>query len=346
MWRQAATVFILFLQLVSIKGQVHTSSCGVDIMFYNVENLFDCQDDTLKWDEEFLPEGDKHWTPGRMYQKLKGISKVILASNGWNPPSIIGMCEIENAQVLKKLIYSTGLNNLGYRYVHVEGPDRRGVDVALLYRRQYFDCISYKSIGVSDTTINLLTRDVLYMCGTIPSGDTLNIFVCHWPSKRGGAMQSEHKRMHVAHRILQEVDSLKSYQNNAKIIVMGDFNAELSSDALQLLLQGENSALTCPYQQLSLLGKRIAGSHKYRGQWSQIDHILISEGVKASVDTCQFKIVDLPFLLEEDLTYSGVKPLRTYVGPRYVGGVSDHLPVMLRLTFKKEGSLMDSPYNP
>lgn len=315
-------------------------------MFYNVENLFDCEDDSLTRDEEFMPDGDKHWTYYRMYQKVKGISKVILASNGWNPPAIIGMCEIENAAVLKKLIYTAGLNHLDYRFIHYDGADRRGVDVAILYRTSHFKYLTSKSICVSDTAIKLWTRDVLYVKGVIPNGDTLHVMVCHWPSKRGGALQSEHKRVHVAKQISMQIDTIFLQQPHASIVVMGDFNAELESESLQLLLKGKESGLNCLVDTDHLWGKKIAGSHKYQGHWSLIDHLLISHGLVESAIDQHFRIVDLPFLLEDDLTYSGLKPKRTYVGPRYLGGVSDHLPVMLNMTLKKEGSRNDSPYNP
>ncbi len=341
-----ATAFILYIFFFSVDGQIQSEDHSFNIMFYNVENLFDCEDDSLTRDEEFMPEGDKHWTVSRMYRKLQGISKVILASNGWNPPAIIGMCEIENKAVLKKLIYTAGLNHLGYRFVHFDGPDRRGVDVAILYRTSQFKCLTSKSICVSDTTIPLLTRDVLYVNGIIPSGDTLHVMVCHWPSKLGGALQSEHKRLHVAKQISLQIDTILRRDPHANIVVMGDFNAELETQSLQSLLQGEGAVLNCLVDADQLWGKKIAGSHKYQGQWALIDHVLVSDAFVESVfDPC-FKIVELPFLLEDDLTYSGVKPKRTYVGPRYLGGVSDHLPVLMNMTIKKEGSPKDSPYNP
>ncbi|MBI9060930.1 MAG: endonuclease [Marinilabiliaceae bacterium] len=340
------TVLILSLLFYTANGQINTDDQPLNIMFYNVENLFDCEDDSLTRDEEFMPDGDKHWTSYRMYQKVKGISKVILASNEWNPPSIIGMCEIENAAVLKKLIYTAGLNHLDYRFVHFDGADRRGVDVAILYRTSQFKCLKSKSICVSDTTIKLWTRDVLYVNGVIPSGDTLHVMVCHWPSKRGGALQSEHKRVHVAKQISMQIDTILMEQPHANIVVMGDFNAELESESLQSLLKAERSVLNCLLDTDRLWGKIIAGSHKYQGHWSLIDHIFVSHGLVQSVKDLHFGIVELPFLLEDDLTYSGVKPKRTYVGPRYLGGVSDHLPVMLKITLKKEGSRNDSPYNP
>jgi len=340
------TVLVLSFLVFSASGQSASLDQPFNIMFYNVENLFDCKDDSLTRDEEFMPDGAKHWTSYRMYHKVKGISQVILAANGWNPPAIIGMCEVENATVLKKLIYTAGLNHLDYRFIHFDGADRRGVDVAMLYRTTHFTCLGSKSICVSDPVIPLWTRDVLYVNGVIPNGDTLHVMVCHWPSKRGGALQSEHKRVHVAEQISLQIDTILKEQPQAKIVVMGDFNAEMESESLQSLLKTKRSVLNCLVDTDHLWGKKIAGSHKYQGHWSLIDHILVSHGLIQSAIDPHFKIVELPFLLEDDMSYSGVKPKRTYVGPRYVGGVSDHLPVMLNLILKKEGSRNDSPYNP
>ncbi|MCU4175201.1 endonuclease/exonuclease/phosphatase family protein [Carboxylicivirga sp. N1Y90] len=304
------------------------------ILFYNVENLFDCDNDSLTNDDEFTPTDYKHWTPYRFYQKVNGISKVILSANAWNPPQIIGLCEIENTYALKQLIYHSGLNNQSYRYIHFDSPDKRGIDVALLYRSKYFAPIESYPINCSNTESSYYTRDILYCKGVMLQSDTLHIFVNHWPSKRGGELASEKKRIVVAERIAEKVDSIYHTDIKAKIIVMGDFNATMNAESLHSLITHQN--LCSILQVKSISNKPIAGSHKYQGEWSLIDHILISEGL-ANSQSLKFEheIIQFNYLLEEDKSYSGFKPRRTYAGPRYIGGVSDHLPVILKVKKRK-----------
>ncbi|WP_289055934.1 endonuclease/exonuclease/phosphatase family protein [Carboxylicivirga marina] len=299
-------------------------------MFYNVENLFDCKDDSLKADEEFLPEGNKHWASNRFYQKIRGVSKTILAINQWQTPSIIGLCEVENEWTLKQLVYNTGLNNLGYKYIHFESSDKRGIDVALLYKNKEFNLLHSSPIFLSDTSDNFYTRDALYVKGIIAS-DTIHLIVNHWPSKRGGIMASEMKRQRVSNIIATTTDSIAKAEFNPRLVVMGDFNAELTSPSIKYLLTeaGINSQLNPK----DISSKLIKGSYKYQGQWSLIDHIFLS---KHWLDDEQYsfkhEISNLPYLFEKDETNSGIKPHRTYAGPRYIGGISDHLPVIINIS--------------
>lgn len=319
-------LFILFIQAgLAQKNDDNSYS----VMFYNVENLFDCKDDSLKRDEEFLPEGDKRWTQHRMYSKINGIAKTILACNQWNPPTIIGLCEIENEWVLKQLVYNSGLSNLRYGYIHFESQDIRGIDVALLYRKEDFSPLLFSPIRLSQPVNEFHTRDALYIKGTIAS-DTLHIIVNHWPSKRGGVNYSEPKREAVAKVINATIDSIKSTCQHPKLIVMGDFNATTDAKSLQSLIK--YSELTGCLNEKELKHQDVAGTYKYKGQWDTIDHILFSSSgfKKSNYNLCQ-TIVQLPFLTEEDNSYSGLKPKRTYAGPRYIGGISDHLPILLTI---------------
>ncbi len=330
-------LIVLLSFLISLSTQAQTvDSSEYSILFYNVENLFDCRHDSLKDDTEFLKGGLKNWSPHRMYQKLNGISKVILASNGWNTPSLIGLCEVENAYVLNQLIFHTGLNNAGYRFIHYESPDKRGIDVALLYKQNEFKVLEFSPVNASDTSTHFYTRDGLYVKGLIKNTDTLHVFVNHWPSKRGGALASEEKRIRVATSISNKIDSIQVINKKSKLIVMGDFNAEYDSPSVQKLVKKHKLKSILQTNKLAL--RRIAGTHKYQGQWALIDHILISEHLTKS-KKIMHKIIELPFLLEDDLSYSGVKPKRTYAGPRYIGGISDHLPVIISIKSKKEGEL-------
>lgn len=303
-------------------------------MFYNVENLFDCKNDSLTNDDEFTPQGIKHWTNKKFYSKLNAISKTILAINEWHSPELIGLCEVENQFVLNQLIYSTGLNHLNYKLIHHNSSDRRGIDVALLYKANHFEILEEHSIPCSNPDINFYTRDALYAKGIMHQRDTLHLIINHWPSKRGGELASEAKRIHVANSVKTVTDSI--FQSNPKshIILMGDFNAELKSESLELFMANNNFVSVIDPQ--SIVSHKVAGSHKYQGHWSLIDHILISNNL--NLNTNMFfthQIGQLPHLLKDDQSYSGCKPHRTYAGPRYVGGVSDHLPVLLKVTYSK-----------
>lgn len=303
------------------------------IMFYNVENLFDCKDDSMKLDEEFLPDGEKHWSSYRLSNKIKGISKTILAANKWDAPPIIGLCEVENENTINKLIFGSGLSNLGYRYIHYESKDKRGIDVALLYRKEVFTILKSVPIPLSDETQNFFTRDALYVKGIIAT-DTLHIIINHWPSKRGGELASESKREIVAKKIASKVDSIRLIDKQPKLIVIGDFNAELESPSIRYLMS--SSSLESHLKVESIRMKPIKGTHKYQGNWSMIDHIFVSaEWLSNQSYSFDHKIVTLPFLLESDKTFSGYKPKRTYAGPRYIGGISDHLPVIINIKKKQ-----------
>ncbi|NPA45253.1 MAG: endonuclease, partial [Chlorobi bacterium] len=195
------------------------------IMFYNTENLFDIFDDTLKIDEAFTPDGEKHWNKRKFDKKLYNISKVITAVGQWELPEVIGLCEIENRYVLERLIKQTALKNFNYRIIHKESPDRRGIDVGMLYRKDKFHPISYEAVRVVfPFDANKPTRDILYVKGTNNYNDTLHIFVNHWPSRWGGQLETDRKRMFAASVLKGKVDSLFDADVNPNIIIMGDLN--------------------------------------------------------------------------------------------------------------------------
>ncbi|MBP8790259.1 MAG: endonuclease [Breznakibacter sp.] len=309
----------------------HRAVAGGDtllVMFYNVENLFDVHNDSLTRDEDFLPDGSYRWTYSRYKQKSTNIARVILTANQWNPPVLVGLCEVENAFVIKQLLYGSGLGNVGYDYIHFDSPDFRGIDVALLYNRYLIKILEKRAVSLSNPKLDLVTRDALYAKVIYAGDDTLHIVVNHWPSKRGGEKASEEKRGYAAAMVRALCDSIRSHQAGAHIVLMGDFNDEASSYAIHEVLGAKApSDATSLLINLSLLNKNL-GSHKFQGSWSCIDHIIVSRSLWSEGHPPIFKLVDLPFLLEEDKIFSGVKPFRTYSGPRYLGGYSDHLPVM------------------
>ena len=203
------------------------------------------------------------------------------------------------------------------------------MDVALLYRKDRFQPLNSQALDMSSDSLRLITRDVLYVKGLLAQNDTLHFFVNHWPSKYGGATKSRPKRIYVAHQVKAKTDSILKTNNQASIVVMGDLNAEIEEPSVKILM--ENPPRLHAAHNYNRIGNKIGGTHKYKGQWAIIDHVFVSESLHHQLQQRQVKceIVDLPFILEEDKTYSGVKPFRTYYGPRYNGGVSDHLPVLL-----------------
>lgn len=338
MKRQKKIWFLLILSICSVVIKAQEETCI--LMFYNVENFFDCEDDTLKMDEEFLPKGKKFWTKSKMFKKKDRIYKTILSVGKWTPPSLVALAEVENENVLNLLIKTTGLSNLDYRYIHRESPDRRGIDLALLYRTS-----DYKPVKTSFYELNfpfspdLKTRLLLYSKGVLKNKDTLHVFVNHWPSRYGGKEVSAPKRNFVAAFLRSKIDSILTIDAESKLIVCGDFNDEPEDESVQVHLNAQKfSNITnnsCIFN-LSTFDKDGFGTHKYNGRWSLLDQIIVSRalltGTKGYIlKPDAYTIFREPFLLEPDLRFLGYKPKRTYNGFKYNDGYSDHLPVYVEL---------------
>lgn len=316
------------------------------IVSYNVENLFDTRHESGKQDVEFTPAGRLHWTKERYTDKLQKISRAIYAAGEGEFPVFVGLCEVENRQVVTDLVTKTILADAGYGVVHQESPDFRGIDVAFLYRHSYFHVLNQQFIPVNSTQdSSLRTRDILYVSGILSGTDTLHkdtfhFFVCHFPSMSGGEVQSEWKRKLAASIVKHSIDSVQNLSPGAAIILMGDFNGKADRPALKTVLKAKNSdARKIENQGLYNTGYyllyRNTGSYKYKGKWQTIDHIVVSGVLLNGKHTFQAEKHLLPyaayFLMEEDRAYFGYKPWRTFLGPRYLGGYSDHLPVYLDL---------------
>jgi predicted extracellular nuclease len=312
------------------------------IVFYNVENLFDTKDNPYTKDEEFLPDGDRHWTSYKYRQKLKNIYQVIVAIGGWNPPIIIGLCEVENREVLNDLIKSTPLSRHAYTIVHHESPDHRGIDVALLYRSKKFKLLDKKFIPVKfPFNPSLTTRDILYAKGMLPTQDTIHFFVNHWPSRYGGRLESQPKRVRAAKILKNHIRALQDSTYRSKIIVMGDFNDEPRNKSIKEILNAGSSFHSIkPGNLYNLSGylqeQKNTGSYKYKGHWNMLDQFIVSgacltNSEKIHIGKNEASVFRPKFLLEKDNHYVGYKPFRTYLGYRYNGGFSDHLPIYLDL---------------
>ena len=293
-------------------------------MELNCENLFDTRHDLLKNDLEFLPDGSYKWTPYRYWAKLNHLGQEIVAQS--DPvPDFVAMCEVENDSVMFDLTKRSLLRNAGYEYVMTSSPDERGIDVALLYQPASFALLHSHSIRIKPLPDTRPTRDILYASGLLITGDTLHIFVVHAPSRRGGEQASRPYRLLVASQLAEAVDSVYAISRDAKIIIAGDFNDYADSPVLQYLYE----------HHLINISSDAQGSHgakatyRWHGEWRSLDQILCSPSLAARKQSSV--IGDLPFLLEDDEKYGGKKPYRTYLGPRYLGGYSDHLPLVVQL---------------
>ncbi len=284
------------------------------IMSYNIENAFDTIHDEGKNDYEYCDGGERKWSQYRLFQKLKSVGKVIAAADEKRPVDLIGLCEVENDTVMQCLTQRTSLSSLGYRYIMTNSLDERGIDVALLYSPFTFHPIETESIRPK--TKKDKTRDILHVAGTIAGGDTLDVYVVHLPSKRGGS-EGQKLSMSICQQLQAHTDSVRTIRQHPNLLIMGDFNAETNSQQLKLL--------TRSHHLIDRTAKLQPGTYKYQGEWSILDHILTHT---TTLSHQQTRILNLSFLTEPDPTHGNVKPYRTYQGPVYQGGVSDHLPVV------------------
>lgn len=328
---------ILFAFGVSRSAFADGQTDQVYIAWWNVENLFDTVDDATHNDAEFTPTSDKRWTPERLEAKLRGMTRVVSTMNDSTGPDILGMAEVENQQVLEHWVHKYLHDKYGVAY-H-DSPDLRGIDVALLYRKSKF-----QHIGTAARRVNLgkderPTRDVVAYT-LVDGGDTLDCVTVHWPSRYGGKEASEPKRIMAAKATEAVVDSLYKVRENDDIIVMGDFNDEPGDISVTNYLRasGQTPKVNDPAKifLLNSLYKVYTdssrGTYYYRGQWNTLDQILLSHGM---LDDTGFgttypwgNVFIRPFMKEASGRYKGA-PFRTYVGPRYLGGISDHFPVYI-----------------
>lgn len=296
----------------------------------NCENLFDTRHDTLKNDADFLPDGKYRWTPSRYWKKLNAIGKEIIGcgdtSGGWTMPDLVALVEVENDSVLFDLTHRSLLRSARYEYVMTNSPDERGVDVALLYSPFSFSLIASRSLRVDPPAGLRPTRDILYASGKLITGDTLHVFVVHSPSRAQGEAPTRRYRMRVAEKLLETVDSIRSSDADAHIIVAGDFNDYFKNQPLRYL--AANGLVSVSKDARGNNGAR--GTYCYHGDWSSLDHILVSPAMHRQFIDCH--IYDAPYLLTPDEQYGGSKPARTFLGPRYLGGTSDHLPLVARFS--------------
>ncbi len=347
---KSVNLFILISLFPSLpsRGQTIKDTITFRVMSYNVENLFDCRHDTLKNDYEFMPDAVRHWTYDKYKKKLDNIARVITAVGEWSSPALVALCEVENDSVMRDLTQHSILREGGYRYVMTESPDQRGIDVALLYQRGVFKLLSTQSIRLMSRKYKGFrpTRDILHVCGLLPDKDSLDVLVCHLPSRSGGEKQSEPFRIIAASVLKSAVDSLMQVRSRPRILIMGDFNDYPKNKSIKQVLGAipppSDMKEIQPKQLYHLLAQKAVeqneyGSYKFQGEWGLLDHIIVSGSLldKAGTfhtDLSKADVFRAPFILIDDERNGGKQPFRTYQGMKYIGGYSDHLPVWADFT--------------
>ena len=324
----AVSFYSMFLSEVDRTGKL-------DVVFYNVENLFDIENDPDTFDDEFTPDSTKNWTQERYDKKLKDLAHVLSAVVGDGLPEAFGLCEIENRKVVEDLVKTDSLAVRKYVVVHEDSPDKRGIDVAFVYdsmvmEELYHEKLRYGFAFEPETT----TRDILYV-KTLSNKDTLHFFVNHWPSRRGGQEASEPKRLKAATVLRTKIDSILLKDKTAKVIAMGDFNDYPNNSSMTEVMNCEPGAgqfltnLTYSFQENGL------GTYNYKGEWGMLDQFIVSDGLLRSAEGFTTTDTSVHVFKEDWLLYfkEGKEPTpsRTYGGPNYYGGYSDHLPISLTL---------------
>ncbi len=315
--KHSVFLFGVIIIIFCCTGTTTFRKPSVTIAFYNLENLFDTLDDKHKNDNEFLPTSAKNWNTEKYYMKLNKTARVILAMNDWSGPDIIGLCEAENETVLKDLVMQTTLLKYDYKYIHYESPDRRGIDNALLYKANKVKVVESYNFP-ADTAGKFKTRDILWVrLLSKKYKDTISVFVNHWPSRMGGKEKSTSKRLFVSSRLLYLSDSLKAEFPNDLFIALGDFNDDPEDESLQQLNR---------FYKYNPVAEQEQGTLKYQAHWNKFDQIMFDSEVEF-----QFEIYNPYWMYKDDERYAGEKPYRSYLGKKYIGGYSDHFPVLLFL---------------
>lgn len=335
---------LLFLWLTPffISGQTKTYHVRT-LAFYNVENLFDTVNDSLIFDDGRTPDGRYKWTLLRYQTKIDRIARVLseIGRDITNTsPDVIGLCEVENKNVLADLAHHPKLLNKNYGIVHFDSPDDRGIDVALLYKKSAFIPSSFEShrLLLFDVDGNRdYTRDQLVVSGFLDE-EMVHFIVNHWPSRSGGETKSRPNRIKAAQLSKRIVDSLQRLNHQAKIVVMGDFNDDPRDDSIKKVLQAKGKS--DPLDSLGLfnpmekLYRKGAGTLAYRDKWNLFDQFLVTSSLlddkKESFSFWKAGIFNPKYLRNTNGKYKGY-PFRTYVGTTYQGGYADHFPVYLFL---------------
>lgn len=335
------TGWLLLLGLTRIFTYGQPDSNHYCIAFYNVENLFHPSKDSIHHDDAFTPDGLYHWSYKKYHRKIYYIAKVMIALGKGNAPDIIGLAEIENKRVLDDLCKRSPLKKYHYQSIHYDSGDRRGIDVAMLYRKDRIKILNAAPIKITfPFEPQSENRDILSVMIQLPNHDTLYVFVNHWTSRYGGYAATIPKRNFYASVLKEKTDSLYSRFSNPYILIMGDFNDYPDNESMHNILKARSPEEMDKSHLINLMydyhEMANTGSHKYEDFWGCLDQIIVSGnllkcGFSLKIIDKKAHILKEPFMVTPDEKYGGDKPFRTFSGPRYLGGYSDHLPVFIRL---------------
>ncbi len=321
--RYIETLLVVFLFYSPIAFAQHST---LQIVSYNVENLFDARTDSLvDTNQEYTPTGERRWTYRKYQHKLGHIAQVITNIGGWKVPALVGLLEVENATCLYDLTRYK-MPHHHYRFLHQDSPDVRGIDCALLYDSRQFTILDSAFLPIP--LEGRSTRDIVYAKGTVNQGkDTLHVFVCHLPSQLGGASITAIRREKAFGVLQSQIDNILGQNAHANIVVMGDMNQEPQEN-----LRGmQNRMLVNPttINHVSALSSPYSGTHKYNGTWSFLDQFYTTGYL---LHDAHISVFAPNWLLEDDPKFGDKRPIRTYQGFRYqANGYSDHLPIVLRI---------------
>lgn len=340
------SVIILVVIILFSKGIKKCTSQeinGTVVAFYNIENLFDTINTPGIRDGEFTPDGAKKWNSERYWEKIENLAVVLSkigTREGFEYPAVIGLCEMENINVLEDLISNENIKDANYKIVHYDSPDLRGIDVALLYRPDLFQLVSSRSVPLMLTMedgTRLYTRDQLVVTGNL-DGEKIHFIVNHWPSRYGGEEVSRNNRNEAAKVTRAIIDSIAEVEPNAKVIMMGDLNDDPINESVVMYLNAVGDINKLKIGELfnasEMLFKQGKGTLKYRGKWNMFDQMILTPTLindsTGGYKFHSFHIFDDALVIEQEGRYRGT-PLRSYVGRKYLGGYSDHLAVYLLL---------------
>jgi len=340
---------IILLTFLAVTNYSQTKKDTLFLAFWNLENLFDTIDDPQKNDESFLPDGDMEWTGDRLDKKMYNLSRVIRMMNNENGPDIMGVCEVENQEVLEQMVEKY-LSDFNYGIAYIESPDNRGIDNGLIFKADKFKLLNLQAdtVHLSD---NWSTR-LIFGVSLLTSGEEqITVFVNHWPSRSGGQFESEPNRISAAATLRSAVDRIFSTNENAKIFVIGDFNDEPTNTSVLTTLNAQ--PIFCELAEdlpiiednetdfLNLSYKTYMdglGTYKYKNDWNMLDQIIISKSLLTDENffyICNsFEIFKPEFIITQSGDYKGT-PFPTYGGRKYLGGYSDHFPVISKFEMRR-----------
>lgn len=331
----------VFLSFGIVKGHAQKSYAAYCAAFYNVENLFDTEDDLDNpGDDDYLPDGANSWTPAKYQRKLDNIAKVISKlGTDFCPagPAVVGLAEVENKRVIDDLVKNKQIAHRGYEVVHYDSPDRRGIDVGLIYNPDLFRVTNTEAVPYNlPGRPSFVTRDHLVVSGVL-AGEPVHVIVAHWPSRYGGAKSSA-LREHAASIVVNIVDSLNQINPDSKVIFMGDLNDDPDDISCRVVLNAKKKQEQVKpgglYNTMWKFYDQGIGSLAYQGRWNLFDQIIVSHGLLGD-DTSSLKfwkaeIFNKDFLVRQEGRRKGY-PWRTFDGSSFIDGYSDHFPTLIYL---------------